>query len=77
MNLLLQVVVMLIIFVQYGSCVIGNDDVWTEETKDLQACICVPYWQCKDDNSGVDTIGEDLMDIRQVTQMCSIVYFYV
>lgn len=29
-----------------------------------QNCVCVPYWQCKDDFSGLIDDGVDLMDIR-------------
>lgn len=29
-----------------------------------QNCVCVPYWQCKDDFSGLIDDGVDIMDIR-------------
>lgn len=32
-----------------------------------QNCVCVPYWQCKDDFTGLIDDGVDLMDIRYVS----------
>nr|CAH7753380.1 unnamed protein product [Callosobruchus chinensis] len=31
---------------------------------DLQHCVCVPYWQCKEDYSGLIEDGVDIIDIR-------------
>lgn len=35
-----------------------------EGTQDYHSCICVPYWQCKDDFSGLLQDGVDIMDVR-------------
>lgn len=31
---------------------------------EYQHCICVPFWQCKEDYSGLIEDGIDVMDIR-------------
>ncbi|XP_018319978.1 phenoloxidase-activating factor 2-like [Agrilus planipennis] len=33
-------------------------------TENSQACLCVPYWQCKDDFSGLLDDEADLIDVR-------------
>lgn len=32
--------------------------------KENQHCVCVPYWQCKEDYSGLVEDGGEVMDIR-------------
>lgn len=39
----------------------ADDDIY--ET-DYQNCVCVPYWQCKEDYSGLIEDGIDIIDIR-------------
>lgn len=36
----------------------------TTEGSDYQHCVCVPFWQCKEDYSGLVEDGIDVMDIR-------------
>lgn len=43
------------------SCFVSADT----ENDNQQFCVCVPYWQCKEDYSGLIEDGIDIMDVRK------------
>ncbi|CAH0550249.1 unnamed protein product [Brassicogethes aeneus] len=60
--------IQLIVFILISSTNSFSDDYYDDyvenPTEELQNCVCVPYWQCKDDFSGLIEEGVDIIDKR-------------
>lgn len=41
-----------------------SSDYYEDDNNDHESCICVPYWQCKEDFSGLLQDGVEIMDVR-------------
>lgn len=57
-----------VIFLLTQQCfAVTSQDYEDDEKLDLhhqRYCMCVPYWQCKEDFSGFIEDGVDIMDVR-------------
>ncbi|CAH0561390.1 unnamed protein product [Brassicogethes aeneus] len=58
-----------IVFAFFISCKAFSSNVDDNDYNDintLQVCVCVPYWQCKEDFSGLIEEGVGIVDIRSL-----------